>query len=155
MIPADHWLNEYGRHHNHGANRLIHWLSIPLIVTSVVGLLWSLPVPETFSQATPVLNWGTIFLMAAVVYYFIISISLAFGVLPFIALVVLSVTWLEQFSLPLWLTSSAIFLVAWAAQRVGHEIEGNRPSFVADLQYLMIGPVWLLAMVYKRLRIPY
>ena len=155
MRLADEWLGEYGRHHNDRANRVIHWLSIPFVVTSLVGLLWSLPVPDTFSEATPVLNWGTIFLMAAVVYYFIISISLAFGVLPFVLLVILGVTWLEQFSFPLWLTSAAIFIVALAAQRIGHEIEGNRPSFIVDLQYLMMGPVWLLAIVYKRLGIPY
>jgi len=155
MSAADEWLSEYGRHHNHGANRLIHWLSIPLIVTSLVGLLWSLPVPETFSRATPALNWGTIFLMAAIVYYFIMSISLAFGSLPFVLLVVYGVNWLEQLMPPLWLTSAAIFTLAWAGQRIGHQLEGNRPSFIEDMQYLMIGPVWLLAMVYRRLGIPY
>ncbi len=155
MTPADEWLNEYGRHHDNGANRLIHWLSIPFIVTSLVGLMWSLPVPEVFSEATPVLNWGTIFLMAAVVYYFIMSISLGIGVLPFVILVVLGVTWLEQLTYPLWLSSAVIFVLAWAGQRLSHGLEGNQPSLLRDMQYVMIGPVWLLATVYKRLGIPY
>jgi len=153
--PADEWLSQYGRHHNHNLNRLIHWLTIPFVVMSLVGLLWSIPVPETFSEATPVLNWGTIFLMAAIVYYFIMSISLAFGVIPFVVLVVFSVNWLEQFALPLWLISAAIFSLAWLGERVGHQIEGSQPPVIEDLQTVMIGPVWLLASLYKRLGIPY
>ena len=155
MRPADEWLSEYGRHHDNGANRLIHWLSIPFIVTSLVGLLWSLPVPETFRDAAPVINWGTIFLMAAVVYYFIMSITLAFGVLPFVILVVFTVSWLEQLTHPLWKSSTVIFLLAWAGQRLVHRLEGNRPSLIGDIQYLMIGPIWLLAAIYRRLGIPY
>ena len=155
MTPADEWLIEYGRHHNDEANCLIHWICIPFLVFSLVGLLWSIPVPETFSRATPVLNWGTIFLMASIVYYFIMSISLAVGSLPFIITVVFGVNWLEQLDQPLWLISSAIFLVAWAGQRVGHQIEGNGPSMISDMQYLMIGPVWMLVALCRRLGIRY
>ena len=155
MRPADEWLSQYGRHHNHDANRLIHLVTIPFIVMSFVGLLWSLPVPDTFSQATPALNWGTIFLMAAIVYYFIMSISLAFGIVPFVILIVFGVNWLEQLTVPLWFTSAAIFSLTWAGQRIGHRIEGHQPPFVEDMQTLMIGPVWLPAGVYKRFGIPY
>jgi uncharacterized membrane protein YGL010W len=155
VTPADEWLIEYGRYHNDEANCLIHWICIPLLVLSLVGLLWSIPVPETFSRSTPALNWGTIFLMASIVYYFIMSISLAVGSLPFIVAVVFSVNWLEQLDQPLWLISTAIFLAAWAGQRVGHQIEGNAPSMISDMQYLMIGPVWMLAALYRRLGIRY
>ncbi|HDZ8845068.1 Mpo1-like protein [Aeromonas veronii] len=43
----------------------------------------------------------------------------------------------------------------WIAQFVGHKIEGKRPSFLADLQFLLIGPAWVLASLYRRLGIPY
>ncbi|HSG63629.1 MAG TPA: Mpo1-like protein, partial [Gammaproteobacteria bacterium] len=76
MKTADEWLADYGRTHRDGTNKIMHWICVPIIVVSIVGLLWSAPVPETFSRASPVLNWGTVFLMAAVVYYFIMSISL-------------------------------------------------------------------------------
>ena len=82
MKTTDQWLAEYARSHRDDTNRLLHWICIPMIVMSIVGLLWSLPVPETFREASPALNWGTVFLMAAVVYYFILSISLAVGTLP-------------------------------------------------------------------------
>ena len=93
--------------------------------------------------------------MAAVVYYFIISLSLAFGILPFVAIVVTSILWLETLSIPLWLSSCAIFLIAWVGQFIGHLVEGRKPSFFRDLQFLMIGPLWLLAKIYRRMGIPY
>jgi uncharacterized membrane protein YGL010W len=155
MSPADQWLDRYGESHHHRINKLLHWVCVPLIVVSLIGLLWSIPVPAAFKDTSPVLNWGTVFLMAAIVYYFIMSISLALGILPFIIVVVAAVTWLETLAAPLPLLSAAIFVVAWAGQFVGHWLEGKRPSFFEDLQFLMIGPVWLLATVYRRLGIPY
>ncbi|MFL2547538.1 MAG: DUF962 domain-containing protein [Candidatus Rariloculaceae bacterium] len=155
MSPADEWLIKYGRHHNHNANRIIHSVTIPFVVMSLVGLLWSLPVPDAFNAARPVLNWGTIFLMAASVYYFIMSISLAFGVLPLLAFVIFGIDWLQELDVPLWLSSAAILGITWAGQRIGHQIEGQQPPLFEDIQTTMIGPVWLLANIYKRFGIPY
>lgn len=36
------------------------------------------------------------------------------------------------------------FVVAWIGQFYGHKIEGKKPSFFEDLQYLLIGPVWVI-----------
>lgn len=155
MSAADKWLDEYGRDHAHAANKALHWVCVPLIVTSLIGLLWSLPVPEAFSQSSPVLNWGTLFIMASVVYYFIMSLTLAFGILPFLVLVVVVVSWVDGLATPLWLISAVAFVLGWLGQFIGHRIEGKPPSFFKDLQYLMIGPIWLLAAVYRRLHIPY
>ena len=155
MKTTDQWLAEYSHSHRDDTNKLLHWVCIPTIVVSIVGLLWSLPVPETFGAASPALNWGTVFLMAAVVYYFIMSISLAVGALPFIVLVVAVVAWLDGLGTPLWLTSVCLFVGGWAGQFAGHLYEGSRPSFFRDLQFLMIGPLWLIASVYRRLNIPY
>jgi len=155
MKTADQWLDEYADSHTNDINLVLHWVCVPLIVLSLVGLLWSLPVPLAFREISPVLNWGTTFLMAAVVYYFIISLSLAFGILPFIVIVVTSVVWLETLAIPLWISSGAIFVAAWIGQFVGHVLEGKKPSFFKDLQFLMIGPLWLLAKIYRRIGIPY
>ena len=56
---------------------------------------------------------------------------------------------------PLWLSSVAIFVIAWIGQFIGHAIEGRRPSFFKDLQFLLIGPLWLVAAAYRRLIVPY
>lgn len=107
------------------------------------------------SAASPLLNWGTILLAAGVLYYFAMSWSLALGMLLFVAAVILSILWLEQLPWSLWAVCLALFVVAWIGQFIGHHYEGRRPSFFKDLQFLMIGPLWLLSFIYRKLRIPY
>ena len=60
---------------------------------------------------------------------------------------------LAELSAPLWLISAAIFAVAWVGQFIGHAYEGKRPSFLRDLRFLLVGPLWLLAGAYERLGI--
>jgi uncharacterized membrane protein YGL010W len=96
------------------------------------------------------LNWATIAAVAALVYYFALSPALALGLL-LAFIVMFGVTqWLAALPWPLWLTSLAIFVVAWIGQFIGHAIEGRRPSFFKDVQFLMIGPLWLMAAAYRR-----
>ena len=40
-----------------------------------------------------------------------------------------------------------------ASQFIGHAVEGKRPSFFKDLQFLLIGPIWLLSNLYRRVGI--
>ena len=155
MNLADHWLQTYGIDHSHPGNRLLHWICVPLSVVSVVGLLWSLPVPEHFERSPSVLNWGTLFLMATIVYYFLISLRLALGMLPFLFGVILLVNWLDEATARLWAVSALLLLLASIGLFIGHQLEGRRGSVLRDLYYLMLGPMWLLANVYTRLRVPY
>lgn len=149
------WLNEYGESHTNPVNKRIHWVCVPLIALSVIGVLWALPVPAAFVEISPVMNWGTLFMMASVVYYFILSPSLAIGMLLVIAVFTATLVWLDGLPVPLWQSCAAIFVLAWIGQFIGHAIEGAKPSFFKDLQFLMIGPMWLLAFVYRRLGISY
>jgi len=155
MRSADEWFAEYGESHINPTNKLIHWICVPAIVVSVIGLLWSLPVPEAFRSISPALNWGTAFVMAAVVYYFLMSVSLGLGMVMVVLAMMAIVNWLDGFATPLWVISLAIFVIAWIGQFIGHVVEGKKPSFFKDLQFLMIGPAWLLGFVYRRLGIPY
>lgn len=155
MQTAQIWLQHYAAHHQHRVNRLLHAVSIPVLVVGLTGLLWSLPVPDAFPSISPALNWGTTFLLAAVVYYFIMSIPLALGMLPFVLLVTGILGWLDALTPPLWQICLALFLGACSLQMIGHMIETGRSHLARDLQYLMIGPVWLLAGIYRRLGVPY
>ncbi len=155
MRTADLWLTRYSRYHRHPLSRVIHAVSIPLAVVGVTGLLWSVPVPGAFGEISPALNWGTAFLLAAVVYYFILSIPLAFGLLPFVLAVTGILGRLDTLTRPLWQIALAALLIAIVLQALAHLLEGRRPRLLEDLQYLMIGPAWLMAGVFRRLGIPY
>jgi uncharacterized membrane protein YGL010W len=83
------------------------------------------------------------------------SWSLAVGMAMFVALVMLSIVGLQNLPWPLWSVCLALFVAAWIGQFIGHRYEGQRPSFFKDIQFLMIGPLWLLSFIYRKLRIPY
>jgi uncharacterized membrane protein YGL010W len=148
-------LTEYGASHQDPTNKRLHWICVPPIVLAVLGLLWCVPVPAALSAVSQWLNWATLGAVAALIYYLMLSPVLAVGALvAFVAL--LGVTHeLARLPWPLWLTSVVIFVIAWIGQFIGHAIEGKRPSFFKDLQFLLIGPLWLLAAGYRRLSVPY
>ena len=145
-------LNEYGESHQDSINKKIHWVCVPAIMFSLLGILWSLPFPVKIS---PLINWATVLITLSIIYYFFLSWKLAIGMLFSSLLMILILQWMDGFSVPLWQIAIAIFIVAWIGQFVGHHIEGERPSFFRDIQFLLIGPVWLLADVYKKINLSY
>lgn len=155
MRSADQWFMEYGESHRNRVNKIIHWICVPAIVFSLVGLLWSLPVPTAFAEYSPYANWGVIFIIVAMIYYMLLSFPLALGMIIVSAGVIAGLKALAALSMPLWQISLGIFVAAWIGQFIGHKIEGKKPSFFKDIQFLLIGPVWLLGFIYRRLGIPY
>jgi uncharacterized membrane protein YGL010W len=155
MRSVNDLLSEYGASHQDPTNKMLHWICVPPIVLSVLGFLWCVPVPAPFSAISHWLNWATLGAAAGLIYYLLLSPALAAGALAGLV-VLLGVTHeLARLPWPLWLTSLVIFVIAWVGQFIGHAIEGKRPSFFKDLQFLLIGPLWLLAAGYRNLHVPY
>jgi uncharacterized membrane protein YGL010W len=155
MRSVSDWLAEYGASHQHPTNKLLHWICVPPIVLAVMGLLWSLPVPAALAALSPWANWATLTSLAALLYYLALSPRLAAGLVLAFAGLLLCTRALAMLPWPLWATSLVIFVIAWIGQFIGHAVEGRRPSFFKDLQFLLIGPLWLLAAAYRRLSVPY
>ncbi len=157
--PIDHLLEEYGESHQNPVNKTIHWICVPLILLSILGMIWSIPVPDAMNRISsgPVpVNWTTLFILFAMIYYFRLSFSLALGMILVVALLsTIGYLVATLVPLPLWATCLIIFIIAWIGQFRGHHIEGKKPSFLKDLQFLLIGPIWLLSFIYKRFGIPY
>ena len=153
MANVSRLLDEYAADNRHPVNELLHQICVPAIAVSLIGLLWSLPVPGALREVSAFLNWGTAALLAILIYYFSQSWSLAAGMLVAAAVTVVLVSGLDRLPGPLWLASGAVFVVAWIGQFIGHGFEGKRPSFFRDLRFLLIGPLWLLAGLYRRLGI--
>jgi uncharacterized membrane protein YGL010W len=154
MRTLSEWLNQYGESHRNPVNERLHFVCVPAIVLSILGLLSVVPMPR-MSTAIPGLDWATVIAALALLYYVSLSVALAAGVLACFAAMFLILHMLKALPWPLWASSLGIFVIAWIGQGVGHAIEGKRPSFFKDLQFLLIGPVWLLAAVYRRLGIKY
>ena len=153
---ADQWFAEYGESHQDHANELIHWICVPVIFYTVMGFVWSIPVPAALHDAAPWFNWALPVMLAVLAFYFRLSAPLAIGMLGFMSFCYSLLEWQGLLCpFPVWKSSLILFVAAWIGQFIGHQIEGKKPSFFQDVQFLLIGPAWLLHFVYKRLNVEY
>ena len=149
-------LEEYGDSHENPANKFIHWICVPVIVWTVVALLWSIPFPLSLQIVWIPVNWATLALVLVQIYYFRLSFKLGLGLLAYNVLMIWITVWVMAVSpWPLWQVALAVFVLAWIGQFIGHVFEGKRPSFFKDLQFLLIGPAWLMSFLYRRFGIPF
>ena len=152
MKSIDEWLAEYGESHKNETNKTIHWICVPTIFFSVVGLLYGVKLPFTIAGIT--LNVAMIVMLLVVLYYFSLSKTLWIGMLLF-GVLCLWLCYLIESSgfIKLWQFCLITFTLAWIGQLYGHKVEGKKPSFLKDIQFLMIGPAWLMSFIYKKLGI--
>lgn len=135
----DELLNHYAQSHQHPLNERIHFVAIPLIMLSLIGLMFSL---------SSLLAYG--FVLASMVYYLRLSVpfTVAMGVWSVILLSVVNAMGEQRLS---WCV--AIFVGAWILQFIGHQIEGKKPSFFEDIQYLWVGPLFVLQPLLRKFHI--
>jgi uncharacterized membrane protein YGL010W len=154
------WLDSYGQSHQHPVNILLHKICVPIIVFTVYGMLWAVPLPDSLRGLIRIggigyANFATLTLAAGLLFYLRLSLRMAAGMaLMSVAMLVL-LGWLEARGVDIAVLSLSLFVLAWIGQFVGHKIEGKKPSFFEDLQFLLIGPAWTLAAIYRALGIRY
>ena len=149
MKTVDQWLDDYNASHRNRINKRLHWVCVPLIVFAVACALKRVPMGASPLNLTELLG------LLALAYYFRLSWRLGLGMTLVFGLLYALVRWADA-QLGAWFLAAAagIFVLAWIGQFIGHHYERAKPSFFKDLQYLLIGPLWLLAHVYERLRLP-
>jgi uncharacterized membrane protein YGL010W len=151
---ADEWFADYGESHQDDTNELIHWICVPVIFWCVLGFIWSIPVAAPMAALH--LNWLMFVALLVLGFYFRLSRPLAGGMLVFVVLCYASISWVARHaSYPVWQICLVLFVLAWIGQFIGHKIEGKKPSFFKDLVFLLIGPAWLLSMVYRKIGLRY
>lgn len=155
MSEIDNWLHRYEQGHADLRNPVVYWAAVPMIVLGTVGLLWYLPVPDEFYEISPLLNWGSAFLMATAIYYFIISLSLAIGMLPFLLGLAAVHLWLAASVYPQLGVSVALLFAGSVGLWLGRQGPGKLGALLQDFQLMMIGPLWLLSVIYRRFKVPF
>lgn len=152
MKTLDHWFADYAVSHQNKTNKAIHYICVPAIFFSIVGLLMSIPpgfLQDIFRSEVPLLeNWAVPVLILVMFFYLRLSVVMAIKVLIFAALCIVGNYYISLVA-PLWLVSLVIFAVAWVGQFYGHKVEGKKPSFLKDLQFLLIGPAWVIDNIFK------
>lgn len=133
----EQWLSEYSVSHQNLINKKIHWLCVPAIFVSLLGMGMSLSV------------WFTLIMSALVLLFYMRLSTPLFMAMGIFILICLSAISLFPWGFKVW---AAVFVVAWIGQFIGHKLEGKKPSFFEDLQFLLIGPAWVANSLMRRKR---
>ena len=142
MREIQRLLGHYGESHQNPTNEKIHFICVPTIVWTVLGLVWAIHPWAAYA--------GT---ALALLYYLSLSVPFACGMAIMASIMLAILHQIPQaYVLP---TAAAVFVIAWIGQFIGHKIEGKKPSFFEDVRYLLIGPLFVLSFLYRRLNIRY
>ena len=153
---ADQWFAEYGESHQDHTNELIHWICVPVIFFCVLGFVWSIPVPATLAEAFPWFNWSLAAIALVFLFYTRLSLTLAVAMLVFMTVCHALLLQLDlRARWPIWEICLVLFVLAWIGQFIGHKVEGKKPSFLKDVQFLLIGPAWLMSLAFRKVGLKY
>jgi len=156
MRNIQEWLDAYGESHQNKTNKIIHWACVPLIMLSLLGMLSIVKFSIPLGSLVYCFNIAHILIFLSIIFYIRLSFSITVGMIIISSICLLSIYQIELLfscNKRLFLFYIGIFIVSWIGQFVGHKIEGKKPSFFEDLQFLLIGPAWLLSFIYKKMGI--
>ena len=157
MRKIDQLFAEYAESHQNQTNKFIHWICVPLIFFTIVGFISLIPAPHFCAPYFGCISIASIVALVLVsIFYFALSWRISLIMLLIMLL-------MEHFAYAInvhfkensWIIYLSIFVITWIFQFIGHKIEGKKPSFLKDLQFLLIGPIWLLHFILKKIVNPY
>ena len=138
MRDVNWYLEKYGESHTNSTNILIHKIFVPLIMFSVIGILWAIPTSDTLPWY---LNFGMLLVNGMLAFYATMGLRILLPMMIIVAPMIFGNYVLS--SSPLFLQINiAIFVISWIFQFVGHKIEGKKPSFIEDLLFLLVGTIF-------------
>ena len=153
MKTAKEYFDEYAVSHQNETNQAIHYICVPLIFFSVIGLLMSIPtsfLENTFGSYNPLLeNWAVVVTLFISLFYLKLGFWYFIEMLFVILLCIIGNFWIGN-NFNLLYVSITIFVLAWIGQFYGHKVEGAKPSFLKDLEFLLIGPLWVIQKLGKK-----
>jgi uncharacterized membrane protein YGL010W len=153
MKTSKQWFDEYAESHQNKTNQFVHYICVPIIFFSVIGLLMSIPaifLERAFGLYNPLVeNWAAVVALLISFFYMRLGFWYFLEMLLVMLLCIVGNFWLSN-NVNLLYASVIIFIVGWIGQFWGHKIEGKKPSFVKDLQFLLIGPLWVIKKIHKK-----
>ncbi|UKT62390.1 DUF962 domain-containing protein [Pedobacter mucosus] len=159
--PVDIYFDKYQESHNNQTNEVIHWICVPLIIFSLLGLVWLIPFPHLnfLGKYNGFVNWASFLIAFSIYYYYRLSPVLSYMMLLLVIIMSWGIVSIEAWSkvggpAP-WLVFLSIFIFSWIGQFIGHKIEGKKPSFLDDVKFLLIGPIWLMHFICLKVGIKY
>jgi uncharacterized membrane protein YGL010W len=153
MRTLDQWFEEYAQSHQNPKNKAIHYVCVPAIFFSIIGLLMSIPsdfLRKMVNLDQPIIeNWAVVALLLVLMFYIRLSVGMAIKIAVFSCMSLILNFYIGTV-MPLWIFSISVFGIAWIGQFYGHNIEGKKPSFLKDIQFLLIGPAWVVHNLFSK-----
>jgi uncharacterized membrane protein YGL010W len=147
MKTAREYFDEYALSHQNETNQTLHYICVPLIFFSIIGLLMSIPatfLENTINLSNPLLeNWALVVALGIAVFYLRLGFWYLVEMLFIILISIIINFWLGN-QVNLLYLSITLFVLGWIGQFYGHKVEGKKPSFLKDLEFLLIGPLWVI-----------
>lgn len=156
MRTLEQFLDAYGESHRNPVNQVVHFICVPAIFFATLGLLWLVPVGRWLGLEEGLAWWvngGTVLGVLAGLFYLKMGLGTFVLMAGWFALSVLGIVGIVNMGWHLGWVSLAIWVIAWAIQVWGHKVEGKKPSFVDDLVFLLIGPVFVSVEIAAKLGI--
>ena len=152
MKTAQEYFDEYAESHQNRTNQLIHYICVPLIFLSVIGLLMSIPtefLEEQIKLYNPLIeNWAFVIGVLLLLFYARLGFWYLVKMMFVVMLAIILNFWIGN-HFNLLMASLLIFVAAWIGQFYGHKVEGAKPSFLKDIEFLLIGPLWVIEKLSK------
>lgn len=156
MRKIDLFFAEYRQSHQHQMNKLIHWLCTPLIFWTVLGFISLIPTPTHrlyFEYMSPA---SLVAILLITLFY--ARLSLQISLIMFILMLIMEYAihminmGNQKYS---WIIYLSVFSSALTFQWLGHAIEGKKHSLLKSPRYLLIGSIWFLGFIFKKIGIRY
>ena len=113
---AEQLISHYGESHQNPRNEVVHFIAIPLIMLSLIGMLFALhPFLAYAFVATSMVYYARLsgVFLVSMVLWSALTVAIVFAMGPRVLVI-----------------SVLIFVRAWILQFIGHKIEGKKPSFL-------------------------
>jgi len=153
MRTIEKLLLQYNESHQNKTNVLIHAIAVPSIYFVTLGLIWAIPMPDLIADFN--VTWAHIIAIPILLYYFKLSGPIGAAMTLLTIACFGGINLIAYYGVSVWLFCLSLFIVMWVLQFIGHKIEGKKPSFLEDLQFLLVGPAWWWMHWLKRLNISY
>ena len=156
LKPIEILFNRYAAFHQHPTNKLLHWITVPLVIFSGLGLIWAIPFPhlEFLGRYNGFVNWASFLIAFAIYYYYRLSPVLSYGMLLFVFAASAGIVGLEKMHNnkdwpEMWQVCLAILVLSLIGQLFGHKVEGKKMPLLESLKFILIAPLWLLHILFK------
>ena len=157
LRPIDKVIDEYSQFHSHPTNKLIQYITIPLILFSLLGLIWAIPFPhlDFIGKYNGFVNWASFVIAFSIYYYYRLSPVLSYGVLLLVFALSAGIVTLEKLHSTnnwpeMWQVCLGVLIPVILLQYLGYRGEKAFPSIVQSLRNILISPLWLFYTIFKK-----